>query len=195
MKLADDFLEVCLNYDNEIQKVLKELNENDALNFLGRNAEHIILKNRMFVVEEEDFNKAILLCKQYNRSIQKQAYELKFKQFKETGEWRSDYGTLGRTYNFISDLRSELNGRRRNYDKQMLINASLRELFPEAKLVSSAIFLIDFCARTKKYEVAYEKALQSLQQQQTIINKIHDLQEEGKTITEIVEVVEKMGED
>ena len=57
MKLADDFLEVCLNYDNEVQRVLKELKENDALNFLGRNAEHIILKNRMFVVEEEDFNK------------------------------------------------------------------------------------------------------------------------------------------
>jgi len=195
MKLADDFLEVCLNYDNEVQRVLKELKENDALNFLGRNAEHIILKNRMFVVEEEDFNKAILLCKQYNRSIQKQAYELKFKQFKETGEWRSDYGTLGRKYQFISDLRCELKGRRRNYDKHILIDASLKELFPEAKLISNASLLVDFFARKKQYEVAYEQALGNLQQQQTIINKIHDLQQEGKSVKEIVEVVKQMGEE
>ena len=127
MKIADDFLKVCLNYDNEIQTILKGWKETDPVKYeyYGKDAAHHELKNRVFILEEKDFNTAILLCKEYKRSIQKKAYELKLKQFKETGAYINDYRNEGWRHRFIDDLRGELMGRRNNYDKRMLVNASL----------------------------------------------------------------------
>ena len=196
MKIADDFLKVCLNYDNEIQTILKEWKETDPVKYeyYGKDAAHRELKNRVFILEEEDFNKAILLCKEYKRSIQKKAYELKLKQFKETGAYISDYRSEGWNFKFIDDLCGELQGRRNNYDKRMLVNASLKEFFPEKKEIYNASFLFDLCEQTKRYEKNFERAQQTLLDQQSKINKIHDLEEEGKSVVEIVGVLKEMEE-
>ena len=197
MKIADDFIKVCLNYDDELKTVLKELEEKDPNNYYcwGRDAGKMELKSRLFILEEDDFHKAIKLCKVYKRSIQKQAYEYKLKKFKETGEYFGDYRKNGFTFRFIDDLRHDLYGRRNNYDKRMLVNASMKELFPEAKEVSDASTLIDFCSRTKDYEINYEKAQETLLEHQSKINKIHDLEEEGKSVADIVEMLKEQEEE
>ena len=197
MKIADDFLKVCLNYDNEIQTILKEWKETDPVKYeyYGKDAAHRELKNRVFILEEKDFNTAILLCKEYKRSIQKKAYELKLKQFKETGAYKTEYRNEGWRHRFIDDLRGELQGRRNTYDKRMLVNASLKEFFPETKEIYNASYLFDLCEQTKKYEMSFERAQQALLNQQSKINKIHDLEEEGKSVVEIVGVLKEMEED
>ena len=198
MKIADDFLEVCLNLDNEVQKIEKDLKtkDPDEYRYWGRDAAKHELKKRLFILTEEDFTKAITLCKEFKRSIQKKAYEFKLNKFEETGEYVGEYGRRdGFTYQFIDDLRNELYGRRGNHDRNMLVNASVKEIFPEANQMRCAAYLFDFCARTKDYEITYEKAQETLLDHQSKINKIHDLEEEGKSVMEIVGVLTEMEED
>ena len=77
----------------------------------------------------------------------------------------------------------------------MLVNASLKEFFPEKKEIYNASFLFDLCEQTKRYEKNFERAQQTLLDQQSKINKIHDLEEEGKSVMEIVGVLKEMEED
>ena len=57
MKTSDDFLKVCLNYDNEIQTIQEEWKKTDPneYRYWGVDAAHYELKNRLFILEEEDF--------------------------------------------------------------------------------------------------------------------------------------------
>ena len=193
MKLADDFLVKCLNYQNEYETIKK--NNPDEYrygNYYGRNYVFNELCNQLFIVEERDFNIAIELCKEYKRSIQGKAYKHNLKQFKETGTY-----TCGNPANFIAELRNELCGRRsRNSgNKNMLVAEDLKNEFPEWKEIRAAREILEFVSETTGIENRCVEAQNRLTQHQEKINSIHDATEAGKSVLEIVEQLKEKEED
>jgi len=185
MKLADDFLVKCLNYETEYQKFkeeLKDLNHNNY--YFSRHDIECGLNSIFFEVEEKDFIVAIELCKEFKRSIQKKAYEHKLKQFKETGT----YARAGNPAKFIDDLRSELVGNRRySYEKQMVVDEELSNRFPEMNEINAARQILKLVRITTKFEEEFSRAQENLQKHQASLTTFAEGVNGGKSPLEIVE--------
>ncbi|MEK9912459.1 MAG: hypothetical protein VW580_00930 [Flavobacteriaceae bacterium] len=184
MKLADDFLIKCSNYETEYKRI-KDSMKGEYSNKYGRN-ECITnaLCNELFIIEEKDFNIAIELCKELKKSIQKKAYEHKLNQFKETGT----YAGAGNPASFIDELRKDLiRNRRYNSDKRILVNEALKNGFPEMQEIDAAYQILCFVSLTSKYEKELEKAQSRLLLQKEKLTKLKNETEGGKSILEIVE--------
>ena len=146
MQLTHNFVEKCLNYRNEWNRIKNELEEKGE-DWWHSQVNELVSRD-LFVVEEKDFHRAIALCKVFKRSIQKKAYEMKLKQFVESGTLGDRYSSSSRAETFFSILESELIGTRRsryNNDREILVNASLKEYFPEYGEINAGIKLCQFC--------------------------------------------------
>lgn len=193
MKLADDFLVKCLNYQNEAETI--EKNKPDEYRYYGYGRNYVFqeLCKQLFIVEEQDFNIAIELCKEYKRSIQGKAYKHNLNLLKETGT----YPCSGNPADFIAELRNELVGRRsRNSgNKNMLVAEDLKNEFPEWKEIRAAREILEFVSRTTEIEKRCVQAQNTLNEHQEKINSIHDATEAGKSVLEIVEQLREKEED
>ena len=187
MKLANDFIEKCLDIKIHTDKIKEQLKKENQIysSVWMRNETKKRLYESLFIVEEDDLIKAIDLCKEFKRSTQKKTYELKLKQFKETNSYSSVFDD---GYNFINDLKNELVGNRRNYDKSILVNMILTEQFPEKNEIECGRELLRYCLQTNQLKLSYEQAQKDLFEHQSNINKIHDGFDGGATVVELVEI-------
>ena len=192
MKLADDFLSKCLNYQTYFDEIQKS-NQYDFVGYRQSNYTDNQICNQLFIVEEKDYDIAIELCKEYKRSIQKKAYQHQLNQLKETGAYCSSSGNAAY---FITELRNALLGRSRSYtDKGMLVEQDLKTHFPEMEEIKSAYELLNFVRRTKEVQKRYADAQNDLRMHQTKIQSIHDGTNAGKSVLEIVEQLNEHEQD
>lgn len=192
MKLADDFLVKCLNYQTYFDEIQKS-NQYDFVGYRHRNYADNEICNQLFIVEEKDYDIAIKLCKEYKRSIQKKTYQHELNQLKETGAYCSSSGN--QAY-FINELRNALLGRSRYYtEKGKLVEQDLKTHFPEMEEIKSAYELLKIVSRTKEVQKRYADAQNDLKMHQTKIQSIHDATNAGKSVLEIVEQLNEHEQD
>lgn len=194
MKLADDFLRKCLNFDAWHQSSTKNNpQEGYCYGYYGEDFAVTEIGNQLFLVEEEDFNIAIELCKQYKRGIEQKSYKHHLNQFKEAGTYPCDYHPA----EFINRLYRDLRGRRskNSANKNMLIDADMKREFPEWKEIRDAREILEFVSHTTEIEKRCVQAQNRLNQHQEKINSIHDATEAGKSVLEIVEQLKEQDED
>ena len=191
MKLADDFLVKCLNYETEYKRI-KDSMKGEYTYYYGRNECLNTLCSELFIIEEKDFNIAIELCKEFKRSIQKKAYEHKLNQFKETGT----YARAGNPASFIDELRNELVGNRRyNYDKKMLVDEELNNRFPEKAEINAAREILSFVGTTNKLEKDFAEAQSRLLNHKEKLTKLHNGTNAGNSVLEIKKQLKEQEED
>ena len=192
MKLADDFLVKCLNYQTYFDEIQKST-EYDFPGYRRRNYAHNEICNQLFIVEEKDCDIAIKLCKKYKKSIQKQTYQHQLSDLKETGYYCS---SSGNTAYFINELRNALLGRTRSYTKKgMLVEQDLKTHFPETEEIKSAYELLNLVSRTKEVQKEYADAQYDLRMHQTKIQSIQSATNAGKSVLEIVKQLNEHEED
>ena len=186
MQLTHNFVEKCLNYRNEWNRIKNELEEKGEDWWV--NQVDAIVSRDLFVIEEKDFHRAIALCKVFKRSIQKKAYEMKLKQFVESGTLGDRYSSSSRAETFFSILESELIGTRRsryNNDREILVNASLKEYFPEYGEINAGIKLCQFCRDRDEERINYEAAEKRFKDYQEKFSLIQLGETAGKSVQEI----------
>jgi len=185
MKLADDFFVKLLNFKTECERIIKEQDENGWYNKISVQKE--ICKS-MFILEEKDFKIAIQLCKEYKRSIQRKAYELKLNQFKENGT----YLNASNPADFIGDLSRELRGNRRaSSDRRMLVDEDLKKHFPEREEINSAVRLVRILLDTNEVEKRFLREQRVFEKHQAKLKSIHEGIDAGNSVLEIVERLEQ----
>ena len=186
MLLAHNFVEKCLNYSNEWNRIKNELEEKGEDWWV--NQVNALVSRDLFVIEVKDFHRAIALCKVFKRSVQKKAYEMKLKQFVETGTLGSKYSSSSNADTFFSILESELIGSRRsryNNDREMLVSASLNEYFPEYGEINAGIQLLQFCKGRDEMRIYYEAAEKRFKDYQEKFSLIQVGETAGKSVQEI----------
>lgn len=181
MKLSNQYWNILTNFQEEYEKEAEKLKvtHSQTYAYFGRSDIIKSMEQNLFELEDRDFERAILLCKEYKRSIQKKSYELKFNQFKE--------GTLrGGKTNFISDLYWELRGNRRtNGDKIELIDNSMKELFPERQEIECANTLFDVIVSHFKQIRELEREEKRLEELNVLVGTILIGHQEGKSVLEV----------
>ena len=193
MKLANDFLIKCLNYEAISKKALDELGEIQN-SYYQRNELGRKFKRMLFEVEEKDFNIAIELCKQFKRSMQKKAYEHHLERFKESGIY--NYNGWETPSEFINDLRNELIGNRGyNHNKEMLIEEALKNRFPEMDEINAARKISQLVLDTTDIEYCFHCAEQELHRHQAKLNSLTEAAKAEKSLLEIVEHLEEQNEE
>lgn len=166
MKLADDFLSYCLNYQQEFGKVKLELEDHkeeydETYKYYScKPCVEYAINKTLFQLEEKDLNNAIELCKKFNRDTAKDSYENKLKQFKEYGTYAGD----GNPQSFLLELQDKLIGRSvSKRDKRMLIDEALKKRFPEMDEINAARKILYLAQSTlecvKQVEIANKNLL------------------------------------
>ena len=194
MKLADDFLSKCLNFDAWYQSIKKTKTEECYYyGSYGDDFAHTEIGNQLFLVEEEDFNIAIKLCKQYKRVWEQKSYQHHLEQFKETGTYPCDYHPA----EFITRLSRDLRGRRnKNSDtKDKLIATDLNREFPEWKEIRFGSQLLSIVSNSIRIEKRLLIAQNEWTKHQELINSIHEATDAGKSVLEIVGQLNEQDED
>ena len=193
MKLADDFLTKCLNYETLSKKVLDELEE-DLSAYQRRRKLESTFKSMLFEIEDKDYHIAIKLCKQFRKHTQTaKVYECLFARYKESGIYN---GFSMDVAEFINDLRNELSGSRRyNHNKEMLIEEALKNSFPEMDEINAARKISQLVLDTTDIEYCFHCAEQELHRHQAKLNSLTEAAKAEKSLLEIVEHLEEQNEE
>ena len=101
MKLADDFLVKCLNYQTYFDEIQKS-NQYDFVGYRQSNYTDNQICNQLFIVEEKDYDIAIELARN-TKEVFKRNIQHQLNQLKETGAYCSSSGNAAY---FITELRN-----------------------------------------------------------------------------------------
>lgn len=189
MKLANNFLERCLSYNADYERIKKEFQKEDTLcvgsrKYFYPGDIHSILIRDLFVLEEKDILKAISLCKAFKRSVEKRDYEFKLRCFKQ--ETPPPYSSKD-PIRFFVNLKGNLMGSRSrdNIEKQMLVISSIKECFPEYSEIMGGIHLLNTCKERKEVQHDFNQAKEKLESVQKKFAQIQDGHDAKKSVVEI----------
>ena len=130
MKIAENFWELC-------RQELEPRNTNDSNYYHYYRRNNGVNGNRIIELEARDFERAIALCKEYNKAVHKKEYKFLLEDF-NNGTFKTisnDNKTFA--YGFVDDLVSNLSYRKR-YGSTGTIRRDVELQFSETELMSRA---------------------------------------------------------
>ena len=152
MKIAENFWELCRQ---ELEP--RETNDSNYYHYyrrgIGVNGDSII------ELEARDFERAIALCKEYNKAVHKKEYKFLLEDFNNGTFKTTSNDSKTSAYGFVDDLVSNLSYRKR-YGSTGTIRRDVELQFSETELMSRA-------RKIHETFVKYAYAESSLNQYQT----------------------------